>query len=175
MTYKPRRERRAMGGKAVSTEPLPGRHGLPPEKENQYNAKGSPEEKEEHAGPGGFRRGGAPKKRKAGGHVEGKAAHHHMGKRARGGSTEHHGLHAGHHEKKRAAGGPTSDEMDHLGMEYGHRHSTPTEHRMEERKRGGHVTKRAKGGGAPFSAAHHLMPPGNDKKTGPGEDTETIP
>jgi len=82
MVYKPRRERRAAGGKAgADTEPLP------KEKWNQYNAKGSPEEKEESAESDGFKRGGRAK-RKDGGHVEGDKAKSHLGKRARGGATE---------------------------------------------------------------------------------------
>jgi hypothetical protein len=119
MTYKPRRERRASGGKAAETEPLRPEHG------NLYNAKDSPEGKHaEHDESDGFKRGGmAKKKRKEGGKVEGEEAKHHMGKRARG----------------------------------------------------GHVKGKFAKGGAPFSAAHHISPPGNDKKTGPGEDTETIP
>lgn len=78
MTYKPRRERRAAGGKA-DTEPLP------KEKWNQYNAKGSPEEKEESAESDGFKRGGRAK-HKDGGQVEGMSAKSHLGKRARGGN-----------------------------------------------------------------------------------------
>ena len=82
MVYKPRRERRAAGGKAgADTEPLP------KEKWNQYNAKGSPEEKEESAESDGFKRGGRAK-HKDGGHVEGMKAKSHLGKRARGGATE---------------------------------------------------------------------------------------
>lgn len=77
MAYKTRRERRAGGGKA-ETEPLRPEHG------NQYNAQGSPEEKEESAKSDGFRRGG-PAKRKAGGHVDGAEAKQHLGRRARGG------------------------------------------------------------------------------------------
>lgn len=80
MAYKSRRERRAEGGKA-ETEPLRPEHG------NQYNAKGSPEEREESAKSDGFKRGGA-KKRKQGGEVHGEAAKHHLGKRARGGAAE---------------------------------------------------------------------------------------
>ena len=80
MVYKPRRERRAAGGKASDTEPLP------KEKWNQYNAKGSPEEKEESADSDGFKRGGA-KKRADGGKVEGDKAKEHLGRRARGGRT----------------------------------------------------------------------------------------
>lgn len=80
MSYKPKRERRAVGGKA-DNEPLP------KEKWNQYNAKGSPEEKEESADSDGFKRGGRAK-HKDGGHVEGMEAKKHLGKRARGGATE---------------------------------------------------------------------------------------
>lgn len=73
MAYKKRSERkRSFGGKAEGPE-------------NQYNAKGSPEEKSEHAASDGFKRGGMAK-RKAGGHVEGAAAKMHMGRRARGGA-----------------------------------------------------------------------------------------
>jgi hypothetical protein len=74
MAYKSRKARKA-GGKAEGPE-------------FQYNAKGSPEEKEEHAKSDEFKRGGAPKKRAHGGHVEGEKSKHHMGKRARGGAME---------------------------------------------------------------------------------------
>lgn len=163
MTYKPRRERRARGGKAVS-EPLHLEHG------HQYNAQGSPEEHEENAESDGFKRGGMAKKhhRKEGGHVEGHGAKHHLGKRARGGAAAHphHGM---HHETKREE----------------HREEEKKEHKREERARGGHVkhehkkehhhrAKHARGG-APFSAGHHMTPNSNDKTTGPGENTESIP
>ena len=74
MAYKSRRERRADGGKANG-----GTH--------QYNAVGSPEEKEEKAKTDGFKRGGR-KERAHGGMVDGKKAKHHLGKRARGGECE---------------------------------------------------------------------------------------
>jgi len=67
MAYKKRSERKS-GGKLG----------------NQYNAQGSPEEKEETAKEDGFKRGG--KARAHGGHVEGEKAMHHMGHRKR----EHH-------------------------------------------------------------------------------------
>jgi hypothetical protein len=169
MAYKTRRERRERGGKAVH-EPLPDERG------HQYNAQGSPEEKEETAKSDGFKHGGAPhKKRKRGGHVEGAMAKHHLGKRARGGAAHHgehhkveHELHKEHHEHHRARGGHVPEhEKEH----------EKKEHEREERARGGHVGhhKRARGGGAPFSSAHNLSAPGNDKKTGPGEDAEAIP
>lgn len=147
MVYKPRRERRR-GGKAANDEPLPGEDGLPEEHGNQYNAKGSPEEKSESAKSDGFKRGGRMKK-KEGGKVEGHGAKHHLGKRARGGRMEH---------------------MEHKKEHEKHEEERP------ERARGGHVGhKRARGGGAPFSAAHNISPPGNDKGTGPGEKADTIP
>lgn len=108
MTYKPRRERRAAGGKA-DTEPLPKETG------NQYNAKGSPEEKEESAESDGFKRGGRAK-RKDGGHVEGMKAKSHLGKRARGGATE---------EPRKGAEAPTKEDT------------------MPERARGGNVMSRS--------------------------------
>lgn len=94
MAYKKRSERkRASGGKAEGPE-------------HQYNAQGSPEEKEEHAKSDGFKRGGAPKKRAHGGHVEGEKSKHHMGKRARGGKMEHEEHRArGGHVGKRTHGG----------------------------------------------------------------------
>ena len=142
MVYKPRRERRARGGKAGGTEPLHPEHG------HQYNAVGSPEAREESAESDGFKRGGMPgKKRKEGGKVEGHGARHHMGRRARGGATKR--------EEER--------KEDHR------------EEEREKRARGGHVRHKHASGGAPFSAAHHISPPGNDKKTGPGEDAESIP
>lgn len=75
MAYKKRSERkRAAGGKAEGPE-------------YDYNAKGSPEEREEKAKGDGFKRGGKVKReeRKHGGHVEGEKAHHSLAKRARGG------------------------------------------------------------------------------------------
>lgn len=151
MTYKPRSERkRASGGKASDTEPLPKEHW------NQYNAKGSPEEKEEDAKPDGFKRGGHMKKRKDGGHVEGEKAKHHLGRRARGGA---------------------ADEDPRKGTESPTREDTMN----DERKRGGHVEERARGGRAmmkgatPFSAAHSTKPPSEDKETGPGEQAPMIP
>lgn len=170
MVYKPRRERRARGGKAAETEPLHPEHG------HQYNAQGSPEERSESAESDGFRRGGMPKKkhRKEGGKVEGHAARHHLGRRARGGHVAHepHHDHDGHggmsvsiHHHRKHGGGVDGEEK--------------REEKREERARGGHVGHhkghRARGGGAPFSEAHNLGSPGNDKKTGPGENTETIP
>jgi hypothetical protein len=158
MTYKPRRERRAMGGKAADTEPLPKEHG------HQYDAVGSPEEKSESAKSDGFKRGGmAKKKRKEGGHVEGHAARHHLGKRARGGGMKAPPM-------ERGEDGP-KEEPDER-KRGGH-----VEHHEEKphRARGGHVKGKFSKGGAPFSAAHKLSPPGNDKNTGPGEQAETIP
>lgn len=157
MTYKPRRERRARGGKAGETEPLHPEHG------HQYNAQGSPEEKEESAESDGFKRGGMPKKkRKEGGHVEGHGAKHHLGKRARGGATAPKvEMHLGeHHEHKK--GGEHHEEHKH--------HEEP-----ERRARGGHVRSKHARGGAPFSAAHQISPPANDRKGGPGESAESIP
>ena len=158
MTYKPRRERRARGGKASGTQPLHLEHG------HQYNAVGSPENKEEYEAPDGFKRGGRAKKHKEGGHVEGHGAKHHLGKRARGGATHPHvEMHMGEHH-------------EHHGKHHGEHHGEGHEHGMPKRARGGHVRhKKASGGGTPFSSAHNLQAPGNDKKTGPGENTETIP
>ena len=171
MSYKPRRERRARGGKAADTQPLHLEHG------HQYNAQGSPEDKEESEGPDGFKRGGRAKK-KEGGHVEGHGAKHHLGKRARGGASptserkeeeeyapdrkhgghvEHDRKHGGHVEHDRAHGG----HVEHEGKAH--------------RARGGHVRGKHARGGAPFSEAHKLAPPGNDRATGPGENTESIP
>ena len=154
MTYKPRRERRAEGGKAGHTQPLHTEHW------NQYNAKGAPEDKEESEKPDGFKRGGRMKKRKEGGEVSGDAATHHLGKRARGGATAHR------------KGSGFEDKNDRNPGEDG-KEKSETPHR----KRGGHVGghKRASGGATPFSHGHNLTPPGNDKKTGPGEDADTIP
>lgn len=158
MVYKPRRERRAKGGKA-ETEPLHPEHG------HLYNAEGSPAAKSaEDDESDGFRRGGMPKrkKRKEGGKVEGHAARHHLGKRARGGATAPHvEMHLGEHHEKHG---------EHHKEE--HRHH---EEEREKRARGGHVRSKHARGGAPFSEAHHISPPGNDKKGGPGEDAETIP
>ena len=56
MSYKPRRERRARGGKAAETQPLHLEHG------HQYNAQGSPEAKEEDEKSEGFKRGGRAKR-----------------------------------------------------------------------------------------------------------------
>lgn len=155
MVYKPRRERRARGGKAGETEPLHPEHG------HQYNAQGSPEAKEEDAESDGFKRGGmAKKKRKEGGKVEGHGAKHHLGKRSRGGAMKHH-------EEKREE--HREEERKEERKEHHH------EEEREHRARGGHVRSKHARGGAPFSAAHHISPPGNDKKTGPGEDAETIP
>ena len=93
MAYKSRKARKA-GGKAEGPE-------------FQYNAQGSPEEKEEHAKPDGFKRGGMAKKRAHGGHVEGEKARHHMGKRARGGAMEEKEEHRarGGHIGRRTHGG----------------------------------------------------------------------
>lgn len=148
MAYKSRRERRAEGGKA-ETEPLHPEHG------HQYNAQGSPEEKEESAKSDGFKHGGmAKKKRKRGGHVEGEAAKHHLGKRARGGMAHHEE----HHEKEKEH--EREKEKEH------ERHEEP-----EKRARGGRAMSK---GGTPFSAAHNTEPPGN-KKDGPGEQAPMIP
>jgi len=148
MAYKTRRARRAEGGKAAETEPLHPEHG------HQYNAQGSPEEKEESAKSDGFKRGGmAHKKRKRGGHVEGEAAKHHLGKRARGG-------HMGHHVDVHL------DEHHERGGHDGHHE----EHEMK-RARGGRAMAK---GGTPFSSAHSTEPPGN-KKDGPGEQAPMIP
>ena len=77
MAYKKRSERkhRSFGGRAEKNE-------------HQYDAQGSPEEKEEHAKSEGFKRGGSHHHRKHGGHVDGEHAKHHMGHRARGGRME---------------------------------------------------------------------------------------
>jgi hypothetical protein len=158
MTYKPRRERRARGGKA-DMEPLHPEHG------HQYNAQGSPEEKEESAKSDGFRRGGAAKKkRKEGGHVEGHAAKHHLGKRARGGGAHkpHVEMHMGEHHEHHGGG-------EHAG---GHHHEE-----MPHRARGGHVKHRERGGSA-FSEGRKLVAPpvkGSEKENGPGENAPTIP
>lgn len=152
MTYKPRSERkRASGGKATDTEPLPKEHW------NQYNAKGSPEEKEEDAKPDGFKRGGA-KKRKEGGHVEGEKAKHHLGRRARGGSADAEPRHG---EEIKSREDTTNDERKRGGH-------------VEERARGGHV-KAMMSGGSPFSTANKTKPPSEDKETGPGEQAPMIP
>lgn len=140
MTYKPRRERRAAGGKA-DTEPLP------KEKWNQYNAKGSPEEKSESAESDGFKRGGSAKKRKDGGHVEGMSAKSHLGKRARGGATE---------EPRKGTEAPTKEDT------------------VPERASGGSVKAMARGG-SPFSSAQKTKPPSEDRETGPGEQAPMIP
>jgi hypothetical protein len=153
MVYKPRRERRERGGKAGETEPLHPEHG------HQYNAQGSPEEKEEDAKSDGFKRGGMPKKkRKEGGKVEGHGAKHHLGKRARGGATKHR-------EEER--------KEEHREERKEHHHEEEREHRA----RGGHVSHRARGGTA-FSEGHKLVAApgkGSEKSNGPGEDAETIP
>ncbi len=153
MVYKPRRERRAKGGKAE--EPLNLESG------HKYNAIGSPEAKEEDEKSDGFKRGGMPKaKRKEGGKVEGHAAKHHLGKRARGGGMVAKEVREEKEEKHEKDGD------------------------MPERARGGHVShkhhgehhKRARGGGAPFSEGHkQVKGPDNDKDTGPGEQAPTIP
>jgi hypothetical protein len=150
MVYKPRRERRR-GGKAE--EPLHLESG------NKYNAVGSPEAKEEDEKSDGFNRGGMAKKhkKKEGGKVEGHAAKHHLGKRARG-------------------GGMMAKEIKEEKAE---KHEPDGE--MPERARGGHVHhkehhKRARGGGAPFSEGHkQAKAPDDDKDTGPGERAPTIP
>ena len=168
MTYKPRSERkRAKGGKATAeTEPLHPEHG------HQYNAQGSPEEKEETAKSDGFKHGGHVKKRKHGGHVEGQAAKHHLGKRARGGATvpHHIDLHMGDHHEHDGHDGP------HHGTHHdGERPDGDHHHK------GGHVAHRARGGramargGSPFSAAQKTKPPGNDRESGPGEQAPMIP
>lgn len=97
MAYKKRSERkRERGGKAEG-QPLNEEHG------HQYNAVGSPEAHEEEAKSDGFKRGGmAHKKRAHGGHVEGEAAKHHLGRRARGGTMHHE-----EHRQERARGGRT--------------------------------------------------------------------
>ena len=151
MSYKPRRERRARGGKAADTQPLHLEHG------HQYNAQGSPEDKEESEGPDGFKRGGRAKK-KEGGHVEGHGAKHHLGKRARGGAS------------------PTSERKEEEEYAPDRKHGGHVEHEGKApRARGGHVRGKHARGGAPFSEAHKLAPPGNDRATGPGENTESIP
>lgn len=129
MAYKKRSERkRASGGMAGG-------------KINQYNAQGSPEDREESEKSEGFRKGG---------HVEGEGGKHHLGKRARGGSVNHHHDHDGK--------GHTSIAVHH------HNH-----------KRGGKIEKRARGGGvrgmsggAPFSSGRHSTAPSN-KMGSPGE------
>ncbi len=69
------RRKRAMGGTAKG-------------KEHLYNAKGAPEASDaEDDTTKGFKRGGMPKKRKDGGHVEGKKSEMRLDKRARGGAT----------------------------------------------------------------------------------------
>jgi hypothetical protein len=146
MAYKTRRERRAEGGKAEETEPLHPEHG------HQYNAKGSPEEKEESAKPDGFKRGGA-KKRKEGGKVEGEKARHHLGRRARGGHTM-----------------PANEEV-HRRREHEARTERERHEERPERARGGRAMK---SGETPFSSAHNTKPPGNDKD-GPGEQAAMIP
>ena len=155
MSYKPRRERRARGGKAAETQPLHLEHG------NKYNAQGSPEAKEEDEKSNGFKRGGRAK-RKEGGHVEGHAAKHHLGKRARGGGTPEG-------ERKE------EDEYAPDRKRGGHVEHEKEEEKREHRARGGHVRHKHARGGAPFSEAHKLSPPGNDKSTGPGEDADSIP
>ena len=156
MVYKPRSERkRAKGGKASDTEPLPAEHG------HLYNAQGSPESKEIDEKSDGFKRGGRAK-RKEGGHVEGEKARHHLGRRARGGATE---------------------EPRHGKEEMSEREDTENDERkrgghveMEKRARGGHVSGKAMArGGSPFSSAHKLGGPSEDKETGPGEQAPTIP
>lgn len=154
MTYKPRRERRASGGKA-ETEPLR------EEKGNQYNAVGSPEEKSEHAKSDGFKRGGHAH-RKHGGHVEGKSAMHHLGKRARGGRAEE----KEEKREERARGG-------HVGGHDGSHH-----HAVERKMLGGHAhhhAKRARGGATPFSSAHNTKDWTDGKESGPGEKAPVIP
>lgn len=172
MVYKPRRERRAKGGKAEA-EPLHPEHG------HQYNAVGSPEAKEEDAESDGFKRGGMPKKRrKEGGKVEGHGAKHHMGKRARGGATkphvemhmgEHHEHHGEHHKEHH---GEHEPERRARGGETKHR-----EEEREKRARGGHVSHRARGGTAFSEGRKAVASPskGSEKANGPGEDAETIP
>lgn len=105
--YKPRKARkhRSFGGKMESG--------------NQYNAQGSPEDKEEHAKSDGFKRGGSLK-RADGGHVEGEKAKMHLAKRARGGKMEEkreerarggkigHGRKAGGHHGLARGGSPFS-------------------------------------------------------------------
>lgn len=72
-------------------------------KENLYNAKGSPEEKEAMATTPGFKKGGKAKhaKHKDGGHVEGAKEKHRADKKERG---KHH---------KRASGGRTPYSSGH--------------------------------------------------------------
>lgn len=81
MAYKKRSERKRSFGGAT-------------ESGNEYNAKGSPEAREEKAKSDGFKKGGHVE-RKHGGHVDGEKGRHHLGKRSRGGEME----------QKRARGG----------------------------------------------------------------------
>jgi hypothetical protein len=162
MTYKPRSERkRARGGKAEG-QPITAEHG------HQYNAQGSPEAAEEDAKSDGFHRGGMmPRKKKAGGKVEGREAKHHLGKRARGGATPAHiDLHmAEHHEHDGHDGPHHGEHTDGERPDHGHH---------QHRARGGHVKAMARGG-SPFSAARKTTDFQDDKKTGPGEQAPTIP
>ena len=176
MAYKTRRERRERGGKAAETEPLHPEHG------NQYNAQGSPMEKSESAKSDGFKRGGMPKKkRKEGGKVEGERARHHLGRRARGGHVSPHvDLHfAEHHEHGGHDGSHHGGDHHPKSGDHEHAHHQGHHDGAPKRARGGHVDgekgRRARGGSAPFSNAHKLTGPGNDKGTGPGEMAPTIP
>lgn len=54
---------------------------------NEYNAQGSPEVKEAKDQKEGFKHGGM-KKKKHGGHADGKAPHHRLDKHKRGGKTK---------------------------------------------------------------------------------------
>ena len=94
MSYKPRRERRAAGGKAVGAETRNEERG------NLYNAKGSPAADAIDAKSDGFKRGGKAK-RADGGPIEGEGAKASMGKRARGGAAEREE----EDREERAAGG----------------------------------------------------------------------
>lgn len=103
--YKKRSERkRSYGGRTESF--------------HQYNAQGSPEEKEEHAKSDGFKKGGHVK-RAHGGHVDGHHAKHHLGKRARGGAM--------HEEKRehRARGGALAGHNGRSPMSSAHSLSRP--------------------------------------------------
>ena len=122
MAYKKRSERKS-GGKLG----------------NQYNAQGSPEEKEEHEKDEGFKRGG--KARAHGGHVDGEKAMHHMGHRKRGMEHHAHGGKVGHHNHAGKGG--------HRAVHHGHGLS--------------------RGGAPFSSAHSLTAPSKSGKETGPGE------
>jgi hypothetical protein len=89
------------------------------------------------------------------------------------------------HHEKRAAGGKAEERGEVSGKEKEDSeyasdrkrggHVEHEEEKREHRARGGHVRHKHARGGAPFSEAHNLTAPGNDKKTGPGESTDSIP